>query len=229
VTTEGGPGREAAIRRCEDAARALGYPPEASAALVRYVEAVLSEGERLNLTAARDLDTALPVLGLDSLPVVSAAGVSAPRVAVDVGSGNGLPGVAVALAWPGVSVRLVERRAKKAAAVGRALAASGVENARAVACDSRELLAREPGLRGRVDLVTARAVGPLDAVARDAAPWLAPGGRILHWKPDAVDPSEREAGARTARSLGLSVLEDHAFRVPGAPAPRRIVRYERPR
>jgi 16S rRNA (guanine527-N7)-methyltransferase len=214
--------------RCREAAEALGYPAAACETLVRFVEAVLREGERVNLTGAKTLDAALPVLALDAMPVVAAASPRVPRTVVDLGSGNGLPGVAAALAWPRARVLLVERRGKKAAAVARCLEACGIGNAEAVACDGRELLARRPALAGAVDVVTARAVATLAAIAREAAPWLAPGGRLLHWKPDPVDAAEDAEGRTAAAALGLSVLEDHVFRVPGATASRRVVRYERP-
>jgi 16S rRNA (guanine527-N7)-methyltransferase len=211
-----------------EAARALGYPDGAAASLVRYVEAVVSESARVNLTGAKSLDAALPVLAFDSMAVVAAAGGS-PRLVVDVGTGNGLPGVAAALAWPEATVLLVERRGKKAEAVGRCLAAAGVENAVPVACDSRVLARERPEVAGRTDLVTARAVGGLDEVLRDAAPWLAPGGRCLHWKPDAVDPAERAAADAVAAKAGLRPLPDHVFDVPGLAGRRRVVRHERPR
>ena len=47
---------DAVCARCRDAAAALGYPEAACDALVRYVEAVLREGERVNLTGAKTLD-----------------------------------------------------------------------------------------------------------------------------------------------------------------------------
>jgi 16S rRNA (guanine527-N7)-methyltransferase len=220
--------RADASARAHEAALAFGYPSSAADVLVAYVEAVLAEGEHVNLTGARSLDAALPVLALDSMPVVSAAG-GRPRLVVDVGSGNGLPGVAAALAWPEATVLLVERRGKKAAAIGRCLAATGIANALPVPCDSRELSRARPDVPGRVDLVTARAVSSLDAVLRDAVPWLAPGGRCLHWKPAAVDPAERAAADDVARAAGLRPLPDHPFEVPGLASARCVVRHERPR
>ena len=223
-----------ATERLRGAARAFAFPEAAVATLVRYVEAVLAENEHVNLTGAKTLDAALDVLALDSLPVVSAwpsddvRGRGAPRAAVDLGTGNGLPGVAVALAWPTCRVVLVERRAKKADAVLRCLAATGIGNAETIDCDGRELLARRPALRSAVDLVTVRAVGDLAPTTKEAAPWLAPGGRIVHWKPGNLDPAERAAGRRAAESLGLVEIPDVEFRIGDAASSRRLVIYEKP-
>jgi 16S rRNA (guanine527-N7)-methyltransferase len=211
------------------AADALGWPPAGADALLAYVRAVWDENARVNLTGAATFDAALDVLALDSLPVARAwdASRAPPRVAVDLGTGNGLPGVAAALAWPACRVLLVERRAKKAAAVARCLGTAGVGNAEALACDGRELLRLRPALRGAVDLVTVRAVGDLAPTTKEAAPWLAPRGRVVHWKPALLSEDERRAGDDAARRAGLAVLEDVEFRVPGAAASRRLVRYER--
>jgi 16S rRNA G527 N7-methylase RsmG len=219
-----------ALARLEAAARDAGRPDFPIEALARYVRAVLAENASINLTGAGDFPAALDVLAADSLPVVRAwAGRSAPpRAAVDLGTGNGLPGVAVALAWPGCRTVLIDRRAKKAAAVARCLAVAGIENAEAIACDGRELLRLRPDLARRVDLVVLRAVGELAPLTKEAAPWLAPGGRIVHWKPSALDDAERAAGERTAKGVGLVPRPDVEFRVPGAAAPRRLVVYERP-
>src|SRR5262249_56840791 len=105
-----------ARERLRATAREQGFPERALETLERYVAAVVEENRRVNLTGAATFDTALDVLAADSLAVVRAwgEGHGAPRTAVDLGTGNGLPGVAVALAWPSCRVVLVERRAKKA-------------------------------------------------------------------------------------------------------------------
>ena len=130
----------------------------------------------------------------------------APATCLDLGSGNGFPGVIVALAWPSARVVLLERRRKKARAIQACLEAAGLAGrAEALALDARELKRERPELVGACDLVTVRAVGPLDATTRLAAPLLAPGGRVVHFKPTAPSPEERRAGDAAARSLGLDV------------------------
>lgn len=219
-----------AVARLGVAAERYGFPVGALPTLVRYVEAVLAESAQVNLTGAKTLDAALDILALDALPVCSAwpAGAAPPRRAVDLGTGNGLPGVVVALAWPTCATLLVDRTAKKANAVGRCVAAVGIRNVEVLACDGREVLLRRPSLERSVDLVTVRAVGDLAPTTKEAAPWLAPGGRIVHWKAFGLDAAERAAGLSLAKGHGLRALDDLEFRVPGSEHPRRLVVYERP-
>ncbi len=219
-----------AVARLAVAAERYGFPIGALPTLIRYVEAVLAESAHVNLTGAKTLEAALDILALDALPVCAVWPKDAPppRRAVDLGTGNGLPGVVVALAWPTCATLLVDRTAKKANAVGRCLASVGIGNVEVLACDGREVLLRRPSLERSVDLVTVRAVGDLAPTTKEAAPWLAPGGRIVHWKAFGLDAAERAAGLSLAKGYGLRALEDLEFRAPGSGFPRRLVVYERP-
>jgi 16S rRNA (guanine527-N7)-methyltransferase len=201
--------------------------PESLEKVVRFLEAVLEASRNVNLTGAESLDEAIDVLALSSFAVGAAWQRPAPpRLAVDLGSGNGFPGVVAALHWPSARVWLVERRAKKAAAVAACLAAVGIENAETIACDGRDLLRERPQARGAVDLVTARAVGSVAEVNRIGAPWLAPQGRIAHWKGENLAEAERAEAGREARGLGLRLAADLDLR-PVPPGPARFVVYER--
>ena len=224
------PDRPALLARLASLAATYGYPETAAARLLAAAEAVLAENERVNLTGARDLAAAVDVLVVDSLPVGAAWPVASrpPRVAIDLGTGNGFPGLAVAMRWPDAEVVLVERREKKARAVERVCAAVGAARATVVACDGRELLARRPALRGGADLVVVRAVGPLAPTTKEAAPWLARGGRLVHWKSADVSDDERREGLAAATAAGLVARPDVAFTVSPAHPPRLLVVYERP-
>ena len=201
--------------------RSLG--DEALDRLAAYVHALLARARGLNLTAATDEASALDVLVRPSLFVAAAwTRPDPPRIALDLGSGNGFPGVVVAALWPRASVYLVERRRKKAHAISDCLTSVGFRNAEAFAFDVRELSREQPELEGFVDLVTVRAVGPLGATTRLAGNLLAPGGRIVHWKGADLEGAEREEGERVARAMGLACLPDVEH------DDGRLVVYERP-
>ncbi len=208
------------------AAALRGYPQDAVAPLLAYVERVLSASRSVNLTAARDLEEAVRVLAWTALAVVPAWDRAAPpHLVADLGTGNGLPGVAAALAWPEARVLLVERRRKKAAAVASCARAVGLSRVEVLALDGREVLPRHPRLAGRVDLTTVRAVGPLGETTRIVAPWLSPGGVVAHWKGAGLEPAEIREGRAIARAAGLRSCPDLAY--DDAYGPARLVRYQR--
>jgi 16S rRNA (guanine527-N7)-methyltransferase len=130
---------------------------------------------------------------------------------VDVGSGAGLPGIALAVARPELHVLLVEpllRRAEWLSATVGELGLAGVEVRRA----------RAEEVVGTVeaDVVTARAVAALPRLARWCLPLVRPGGALLAVKGAsagaelaAAAPVLRELGARRweVLSCGSSFLE----------------------
>lgn len=216
--------------RLEAAARerGLAWPPGSAERLTRYLAAVVRLSKDVNLTGAETLPEAVEVLGVPSLALGRAwpARRPAPRLVVDLGSGNGMPGVVAALAWPAARVLLVERRAKKARAIEECLREAEILNAGALPIDGRELLKAHPNARRGVDLVLARGVGELAEVTKIAAPWLAPGGRLVQWKGANLEAAERQGGEREAQRAGLVLMNDELFDPP-QPGPGRLVIYGR--
>lgn len=177
---------------------------EAQPILERYVAALLAKNEHVNLTAAASRTAAFEILVGPSLAIAGAfSGGDRPSQAVDIGSGNGFPGVAVAALWPDARVVLIERRRKKAHAIQDCLDAAGIENAQALACDAREVKNERPALSGTADLVTLRAVTSLEEGNRLAAPLLAPGGLVVHWKRESMVRKEARPADAAASALRL--------------------------
>jgi len=179
--------------------------PDEAARLLVYVQRLVDH-PRPNLTAARTVEDALRVLVVPSLAVAEAwpAVRPTPRLVVDIGSGNGFPGLAAAALWPAARVHLVERRQRKAAALAEHVAAAGYgERVTVHAADARELLTETHGLVASADLVLVRAVGTLGDTTRIAAPFVGPGGRLVHWKGPGLRADELEEGRRAAAGAGL--------------------------
>jgi 16S rRNA (guanine527-N7)-methyltransferase len=99
---------------------------------------------------------------------------------VDLGSGGGFPGAVLAILLaerPDATVHLVDSNAKKAAFLNAALAAAGV-SAHIHRCRIEDAFQRV----GPVDIVTARALAPLDKLLALAAPWMRDGATGLFHK-----------------------------------------------
>lgn len=195
-----------------------------------FLRAVLAESRRVNLTAfgADDAVAARETLLVSSLAMAVAwQSAPPPGVVVDIGSGNGFPGVVAAVLWPEARVLLVERRRKKALAIERCVRAASLATVQVLAEDVRDTAAHRSELRACADLVTARGVGPLAAVNRLAAPLLAPGGRVMHWKATDLDVAELAEGDRVAAACGWRPHRAWRFE-PAPPGPGRLIVYARP-
>ncbi|MCW6008903.1 16S rRNA (guanine(527)-N(7))-methyltransferase RsmG [Micromonospora sp. CPCC 205371] len=97
---------------------------------------------------------------------------------VDVGSGAGLPGIVLAIARPDLTVTLVEPLARRVSFLTEAVTALGLDGSvTVVRARAEECQERPPA-----DVVTARAVAPLDRLGRWCLPLAAVGGRLLALK-----------------------------------------------
>jgi 16S rRNA (guanine527-N7)-methyltransferase len=104
------------------ALEALGLSGPALGRLAAYLDTLAAWSPRVNLTGARNADERVRWLVAD---VVAAAQLPAPGRLVDVGSGNGSPGLVLALLRDDLDVTLLEPRARRWAFLREAARASG--------------------------------------------------------------------------------------------------------
>lgn len=139
-------------------------------------------------------------------------------VVVDVGSGAGLPGIALAIARPDLRILLLEpllRRATFLEEAVRHLALPGVEVRRGRAEDQHGSL--------HADVVTARAVAPLGRLAGWCLPLVRPGGSLLAMKGAGAD-QELEAARDVLEELGARAASVETHGAGLVDPPVRLVR-----
>ena len=153
-------------------------------------------------TTIRDPEKVIDDHLADSLVALELDRVRSAAAIADLGAGAGLPGLPLAIGLPAATLDLVESSARKCEFIERAIAESRTWNARAV---NARVEAWNVGI-GRMDLVTARALAPLEVVAEYAAPLLRVGGALVVWR-GRRDPEAEAAGSEAAAKLGLEVAE----------------------
>ena len=114
---------------------------------------------------------------------------------VDLGSGAGFPGIALAARHPRAEVHLVESRSKRVAFLRAVLQGTGLTNLRIHHCRTE---AMEPGFDGAIS----RAYKPPENYLADAARLLRPGGTAVLLSGEAPLPFS-----------GWSVVRSHTYPV----------------
>lgn len=145
-----------------------------------------------------------------SLGFGDAWGAGEPAVVVDLGSGGGVPGLILALAWPGSSTVLLDASERRAAFLMEAagqlgLTAPSVEVVR----ERAEVFAGRERWRSAASLVVARSFGPPAVVAECAAPLLAVGGRLVVSEPPGGGHGRWPVGGLQALGLVPGPPERH--------------------
>jgi 16S rRNA (guanine527-N7)-methyltransferase len=167
---------------------------EALPRLEQYAELLAGPGTERGLLGPREVPRLwerhlLNCAGLSEL-------VREGEVVLDLGSGAGLPGLVLALQRPDVQVVLVESLQRRATFLSECVELLGLRN-------TLVRRARGEELHGKVevDVVTARAVAPIDRLAGWALPLLRDGGRLLALKGEQAD-AELELARPVLARLG---------------------------
>jgi 16S rRNA (guanine527-N7)-methyltransferase len=113
-----------------------------------------------------------------SLAFATMAGTAPDELAIDLGSGGGLPGLVLAIVWPDSEWLLIDSNVRRAAWLQAAVEGLGIASRVRALCERAELTARGQW-RQTAGLVTARGFGPPAPTAECAAGLLRVGGRLL--------------------------------------------------
>ncbi|MEX1020850.1 MAG: 16S rRNA (guanine(527)-N(7))-methyltransferase RsmG [Litorilinea sp.] len=182
----------------------LGLPLSARqiAQFEQYYQLLVEWNARINLTAITDyadvqvkhfLDSlaALPIVaeefdgaksGAESGPESRAAAIPTQNLhIVDVGSGAGFPGIPLQIVAPHLRLTLMDGTGKKVQFLRTVVETLGLAHTQVVQGRAEEL-ARQSAYRGQFDVVTARAVAPLNILVEYLLPLARRNGFVVAFK-----------------------------------------------
>jgi len=136
----------------------------------------------------------------------------------DIGSGAGLPGIVLAIARPDLSVTLVEPLLRRTTFLQEVVTTLGLDRVEVHR-------ARAEALHGsrRFEVVTSRAVAPLERLLDWSMPLVSPAGAMVAMKGSSVT-EEVEAAAEALRRLGCATPEIHSLGVDLTDSPTTAIR-----
>jgi 16S rRNA (guanine527-N7)-methyltransferase len=205
---------EAAVIRA--AASALGLAMDAGALdrILRFSATLATWNRRLRLTGDQNPVRIAEQHIADSLAVVGVLPESGPIV--DIGSGQGFPGIILGCMRPELELVLIESRRRRANFLREAI--RQIPLPRATVREERAESVGEP-LAGSARLVVARAIR-LDLLLMLARPLLAPEGRVIAMQ---SDQGRREA-PRIAARAGFRLVDERRYALPDG-SPRVLVAF----
>ncbi|KAL9254630.1 Ribosomal RNA small subunit methyltransferase G-like protein [Drosera capensis] len=152
-----------------------------------YVDTLLEWNQKMNLTAVTERDQIMERHVEDSLAIIPSilesysghCGCSYSTLnVVDVGSGQGVPGVILAIACPGWEVTLLESMKKRCGFLEHAIKATDLPNVQVVH-GRAESIGQSIDFREVFDVAVARAVAELRVLAEYCLPLVRVGGLFV--------------------------------------------------
>jgi 16S rRNA (guanine527-N7)-methyltransferase len=192
----------------------LGLTDEQLGLLIDYLALLSKWNAVYNLTAVRDPAQMVTQHLLDTLAVIPA--FSRAQNVLDVGAGGGLPGIVLAIAYPGMQVSMIDTVHKKTAFLTQVKAELGLQNVTVHTARVEQLQTPR-----KFDVITSRAFAELADFINWSAHLLEDGGRFIAMK--GVLPDAEIA----ALPAGWKLAEVRALHVPGLDAQRHLIVIEK--
>ncbi|MEM7534972.1 MAG: 16S rRNA (guanine(527)-N(7))-methyltransferase RsmG [Chloroflexota bacterium] len=155
----------------------------------QYYHLLADWNKRINLTSITTYEDVQSKHFLDSLVSIPLwthelaipFPLERPLHLVDVGTGPGFPGIPLKIVEPSLKVTLIDGTGKKIRFLQEVVQQLGLEHVQVVQGRAEEL-GRQPAYRGQFDLVTARAVAPLNTLVEYLLPLCRRGGLVVAYK-----------------------------------------------
>mgnify|MGYP000001287867 CR=1 FL=1 len=186
----------------------------------RFLSLLEAANTRLNLTRV-PAEKAVSLHILDSLSLCYGAKLGCGEKLIDIGSGAGFPGIPLAIAFPNISVTLLDCAAKRINFLKRVVNELRLSNVTLLHARA-EHAARNEQLREYYDYGAARALARLRTMAELTLPFIRVGGAVVALKSADIKKELAEA-ANAVKLLGGTIKEIISITLPGTAIKRELV------
>lgn len=178
-----------------------------------YCKFLLEVNEKFNLTAITNPDEVVSKHFCDSLAARLAVDFSQVTSLVDIGSGPGLPGFALKIAFPHLKLTAIESIGKKAGFLKELTFKLGLTETIVINDRAESIIKDNPEFIGSFDVATARAVGNITMLLEYAKPYLKKYGTLLLWK-SRDEVAELPSMLKQLRRSGFELSKTYPYKIP---------------
>lgn len=150
--------------------------------LCTYLAELQKWNKRINLVANTPLEILIETHFLDSLTLLPLVQNCPPPGLMDVGSGGGFPGLVLKIACPELTVTLVEPRQKRTSFMRQVIRTLGLKGVEVLETRLEKGNDQLRQWQNATPIITSRAFAAINLFLDLAAPFCAPGGKVICMK-----------------------------------------------
>lgn len=181
-----------------------------------YANILQVESKKYNLTTITDLEDIYVKHFYDSLLIAKMVNLNQNIKLADLGSGAGFPGIPLKIAFPNLDITLIEPTTKRCKFLEQVIEKLNLQKIKVINDRAENYVEKE---RELFDLLTARAVAPLNILLELAIPLLKINGEFIALKGSNAEEEMKEAqnalkklSARLTNQLTLDLPNDKGTR-----------------
>lgn len=178
--------------------------------LKNYAEEFLNYNSHTNLISKNDEKVLFEKHIFDSLAINLCPQFLSCHSILDIGTGGGFPSVPIAIVYPGIKVVGVDSVAKKINFINLLAQKLNLKNLQGIVSRTEDLDAK---YFEKYDMVTSRAVAPLNVILEYGVPFVKIGGYFVAYKSKIVN-EEIEKAQNALKVLNCEIEEIISYKLP---------------
>lgn len=191
---------------------------------IDYYEMLIERNKVMNLTAITEFSDVIRKHFLDSLSIVNVYRPESEKI-IDIGTGAGLPGIPLKIAFPNTTIVLMDSLNKRIRFLEEVFEKLNLVNITAVHGRAEDY-GRDLSYRESFDICTSRAVARLSTLSEYCMPFVKKGGRFIPYKSGNITEELNEAN-RAIKILGGAVLENNKFEISQTDIKRSLIQIKK--
>ena len=188
---------------------------------MRYYALLVEWNSFMNLTAITEYDEVCTKHFLDSLSLCKALDCTQELTVIDVGTGAGFPGIPLKIAFPNLSITLLDSLGKRVNFLKEVIGALGLEGIEAIHGRAEDY-AKPNMLREQFDVCVSRAVANLSSLSEYCIPYVKAGGFFISYKSEKI-AEEMASAEKAVDLLGGAFADQVEFVLPNSDIYRSLV------
>lgn len=189
----------------------------------QYYQLLMEWNKVMNLTAITEMEDVITKHFLDSIclgKIIDQLNTAAFSL-IDVGSGAGFPGIPLKIAFPGLTITLLDSLNKRVKFLNEVISQVNLDKIDAIHGRAEDY-GRNPKYREQFDYCVSRAVANIATLSEYCVPFTKIGGYFVSYKSGTVD-EELENGKKAISILGGSLEKVVKFQLAGSNADRSFI------